>query len=87
MDMQRFTLTKQRRIIMLLDMSKKARITYTIEERIRRAFESHASTYGMTFTQLFQKLVEENCQDALERVDQAMAVEESMRTPNERKKK
>lgn len=64
---------------MLLDMSKKARIAYTVEERYRRAFESHAATVGKTPTELFHLLVEENCQDALERVDAAMAVEDSMR--------
>ena len=64
---------------MLLEMSKKARIAYTVEERYRRAFESHAATVGLTTTELFHKIVEEHCQDALDRVDKAMAVEESVR--------
>lgn len=72
---------------MILDMSKKTRVGYTVEERFRRAFESHASTYGMTTTELFHKLVEENCEDALARVDAAMAVEESARDTRPTKKK
>lgn len=70
---------------MITDMGKKTRIAYTVEERYRRAFESHAAIVGMSFSDLFHKLVEENCQDALERVDAAMAVEESVKIDKKRK--
>ncbi len=70
----------------MLSVMSKTRITYTVEERYRRAFESHAATVGLTTTEFFHKLVEENCSDALERVDKAMLVEESMKQPDRRKK-
>lgn len=65
----------------------KPRIAYTVEDRYKRAFESHAATVGKTHTELFHMMVEEFCVDALERVDAAIAVEKSMREAEKADKK
>lgn len=70
-----------------MDVMSKTRITYTVDERYRRAFESHAAITGMTTTELFHKFVRENCADALETVDRILKVEESIKAEEKRKKR
>lgn len=63
----------------------KTRIAYTVEEKYRRAFESHAATVGKTPVELFHEIVREYCADALERAIAAIKIEESMRQSENKK--
>lgn len=65
----------------------KPRVTYTVDEKYKRAFESHAATVGKTFTELFHEMVREYCSDALERVEMAIKIEKSLRQSDKRKEK
>ena len=56
------------------DTMSKARVWITVEEKIKRAFESQASAMGMTPGELLTKIVTEDYPDTLKMIESLMKI-------------
>lgn len=60
------------------DTMSKSRVWITVDEKIKRAFESQASAMGMTPGELLTKIVTEDYPDTLKMIESLMKIHQDV---------